>query len=82
MNLQLTILSKLRNVHPRLLPLDTLWQQTRMSLVPQPSRPDFNQALRVLEDDKKQIVVVTNEDLGDRAKITDDGIARHEEANS
>lgn len=82
MNLQLTILSKLRNVNPRLLPIETLWQQTRMSLVPQPSRPDFNEALRVLENEKKQILVLHNEDRGDRAKITDEGIARHEEANS
>jgi hypothetical protein len=81
MNLQLQILTSLRRVHPRLMPVETLWAEVRMASMPQPSRPEFNQALRVLEDDKKQIVVVKGEDR-ERAKITDDGIARHEEANS
>lgn len=81
MNLQLTILSKLRLVHPRMLPMETLWAETHMSLVPKPSRSDFNQALRELEDIKKQIVVVKNEDI-EKVRITADGIARHEEANS
>lgn len=81
MSIQLQILTSLRRVHPRLMPVETLWAEVRMASVPQPSRSEFNQALRVLEDDKKQILVINGEDL-QRAKITDDGIARHEEANS
>lgn len=81
MNLQLTILAKLRNVYPRMLPLDVLWAEVHQTMVPKPCRPDFNQALRTLEDDLKQIIVVENPDTK-RVKITADGIARHEEAMS
>jgi hypothetical protein len=81
MNLQLTILSKLRGVHPRMLPMETLWAETHMSMVPKPGRSEFNQALRVLEDEHKQIIVIKNADT-ERVKITADGIARHEEALS
>lgn len=41
---------------------------------------DFSHALRVLEDEKKQLVV-TKDDDRERAKITAEGIARHEEAS-
>ena len=80
MNLQLQILKSLRRVHPRLLPMETLWAEVRMALPEPPSRSDFNHALRVLEDEKSQLIVIKGEDVV-RAKITDPGIARLEEAN-
>lgn len=79
MNLQLQILSSLRLVYPRMMPLETLWAEVRMASMPQPSRSDFSHALRVLEDEKKQLVV-TKDDDRERAKITAEGIARHEES--
>ena len=51
-----------------------------MALPEPPSRSDFNHALRVLEDEKSQLIVIKGEDVV-RAKITDPGIARLEEAN-
>jgi hypothetical protein len=80
MNLQLQILASLRLVHPRMLPEDALWAEIRMSVVPQPTKADFKQALRIMED--KSQVIVTKDDDRTRVKITADGIARHEEAHS
>ncbi len=81
MNLQLTILSSLRLVHPLMMPLGTLWEDVRRALVPEPSRSDFSHALRVLEDEKRQILVLRDDDRV-RVKITAEGIARHEESHS
>lgn len=80
MKLQLQILASLRLVHPRMLPLDALWAEIRMSAVPEPTRAQFNQDLRILED--KGHIIVTKDDDRTRLKITADGIARHEEAFS
>ena len=82
MNLELHILDSLRALPSHLMmPVETLWGEVRMKMVPRPSRPDFDHALRALEDTKKQIVVINGEDQS-RAKITDLGTARLHEANS
>jgi len=80
MNLQLQILKALRGVHPRLMPLESLWPEVRMAMPEPPSRIDFDHALRVLEDEKRQVIVLKGEDRV-RAKITDEGLARVAEAN-
>ena len=82
MNIELHILESLRVLPDFLMmPVETLWVEVRRKIVPHPSRADFDHALRVLEDTKKQITVIRGEDLL-RAKITDLGKARLHEANS
>ena len=51
-----------------------------MAMPEPPSRIDFDHALRVLEDEKRQVIVLKGEDRV-RAKITDEGLARVAEAN-
>jgi hypothetical protein len=82
MSLELHILTSLRALPSHLMmPVETLWGEVRMKMAQRPSRADFDHALRVLEDDLKQIVVIVGRDQT-RAKITDHGIARLHEANS
>lgn len=82
MNIELKILASLRRMPAdRMMPVEALWSEVFMSSMPQPDRPTFNQALRVLENDKKQIIRLKDDDR-DVVKITTLGIARHEEAHS
>lgn len=76
MNLELAILQSLSRLPDDLMmPVGALWNEVRHSAFPQPDRPTFDLALRRLEDDKRQIVRVTNADA-DKVKITLTGKAR------
>lgn len=78
--IQLQILTSLRRLHPRMMLQDELLAEVRMAFVERPTAADLNHALRELEEELGQIIVVKGEDRT-FVKITPDGIARHEEAS-
>jgi DNA-binding MarR family transcriptional regulator len=73
MNPQLTILSILRDAHPRMMPCGPMWAEVRMQRETM-TYTEYTTSLNSLEE-KGQIVIVQGEDKR-RAKITDAGIAR------
>lgn len=73
MNLQLTILRTLKTVHPHMMTTGTLWSEVLME-EPRASYSGWKSALMELEE-KGQVIVIAGEDR-QRAKITDEGLAR------
>lgn len=77
MNPELTLLSALKDIHPRMEQCGRLWSICRMTDETM-TFTQFSDALLKLEE-KKQVVVIQGEDKR-RAKITDAGLARLAEA--
>lgn len=77
MSPELTILSALKEIHPRMEQCGRLWSISRMTDETM-TYTQFSDAVRKLEE-KQQIVVIQGEDKR-RAKITDAGLARLAEA--
>jgi hypothetical protein len=73
MNLERTILTNLKNRHPDLMPVGTLWAEVKLD-EPEATYSEFKEALTELEV-KGQALVIKGEDR-DKAKITDKGRAR------
>ena len=73
MNLQLTILRNLKSRHPNLMTTATLWAEVSLD-EPKANYTGFKAALGELEE-KGQALVIQGEDR-EKAKITDEGIAR------
>jgi hypothetical protein len=73
MNLERTILQNLSRISPRMMAVRTLWSEVYLD-ENRASYAGFRKALADLEE-KRQIVVITGEDR-DKAKITQEGLAR------